>query len=51
MFHQDNVHRAWAFPPVLYGAYEREYHESQFENGKEKKWYEEAETERCKAAT
>jgi hypothetical protein len=63
MFHQDNIQTAWVCPPALYGAYEREYHESwgeqlsirvctyicswlptQFEPGKEQKWYEELET-------
>jgi hypothetical protein len=28
MFHQDNVQAVRVDPPALYGAYEREYHES-----------------------
>lgn len=40
MINQDNIQTAWVFPPGLYGAYEREYHESQLEYGKENKWYE-----------
>jgi len=30
MFHQDNEETAWVYvyPPVLYGAYEHEHHES-----------------------
>lgn len=31
----------WVFPPALYGACERGYHESQLEYWKEKIWYEE----------
>jgi len=50
MLHQDSVQTGWAYPPALYGAYEREYHESQFEHGEEKKWYEEPETGRAVVA-
>lgn len=50
MFHQDNVQTFCIYPPVLYSAYEREHHESQFEHGKEKKWYEEPETGRALVA-
>jgi hypothetical protein len=28
MVHQDSVQTTWGYPPVLYGAYERENHES-----------------------
>jgi hypothetical protein len=28
MFHQDSIQMGWAYPPVLHGGYEREYHES-----------------------
>jgi len=48
--HQDNVQTAWVCPPALYGTYEREDHESQFEHGREKKWYEELVTGRTPVA-
>jgi hypothetical protein len=50
MFHQDNVQAVRVDPPALYGAYEREYHESQLEHGKEKILYGELKTGRTVVA-
>jgi len=50
MVHQDSVQTVWVCPPVLYGTYKREDHESQFEHKKEKKWYEELVTGRTSVA-
>jgi hypothetical protein len=50
MVHQDSVQTTWGYPPVLYGAYERENHESQLKREKEKKWYKETEPGRTLVA-
>lgn len=50
MVHQNNEQTVCVRPPALYGTYEGEYHESQFECEKEKKWYEELKTSRTLVA-